>query len=159
MKDRVGQLWVIVAALVFEAPHVVRQNDRERIDTREALFQIFTMSLHRGAERPVIHAIRSDADRTAAATGAERQDLIEPVEQPGPLLFLDKPFKLRPVAGELRLAEPLAEMLKGLLLDAVVHLNASETIRNLVQQLHEMTSPYDRLQALQSIRTPQWLAR
>ena len=43
------------------------------------------MSLNGGGQRPEVHAIGADADGAAPAAGAERQDLVEAVEQAGPL--------------------------------------------------------------------------
>ena len=71
------------------------------------------MALNGGAERPEVHAVGADADGAAAAAGAEGQDLVEAVEQAGPLLALDEPFELRAVGGELRGGEPVGEVPLG----------------------------------------------
>ena len=87
------------------------------------------MSLDGGAERPEVHAVGTDADGAAPAAGAERQDLVEAIEQAGPLLLLDQPFELRPIGGELGLGEPLAQVLEGLFLGGSVDLDGLETGR------------------------------
>ena len=86
------------------------------------------MSLHRGAERPEVHAVGADADGPAPAAGAERQDLVEAIEQPGPLLLLDEPFELRPIGGELGGTEPLGEVFSRLILDGGVGLDALDAL-------------------------------
>ena len=73
-------------ALVLELADVVGQDDVQRLDAGKALLEVFAVSLDGGAERPQVHAIGADADGAAPAAGAERQDLVEAIEQAGPLL-------------------------------------------------------------------------
>ena len=91
------------------------------------------MSLDRGAERPAIHAVGPDADRTAAAAGAEGENLVETVEQAGPLLLFDEPLELRPVGGEVGLGEPLPQVLEGLVLEGGVGVDRLEALGGLSQ--------------------------
>src|SRR5262245_49725639 len=100
------------------------------------------MSLNGGAERPQLHAIRSDADGPASPAGAEGQDLTEPVEQAGPFLLVDQPFELGPISGEGRVAEPLAQVLQCLLLEYGVRFDRLEAVLDLGQLVHVVTSPF-----------------
>ena len=97
-----GSVGVVLLALVLELAHVVGEDDAQRLDAGKALLEVFAMALDGGAERPEVHAVGADADGAAPAAGAERQDLVEAIEQAGPLPLLDEPFELRPVGGELR---------------------------------------------------------
>src|SRR5438105_6875307 len=98
------------------------------------------MSLDRGGQCPDVHAVGANTDRPTAAAGAERQDLVETVEQAGPLLPLDEPFELRPIRGELRSGQPWPQELQGLCLEGVVYLDGLETVAGLVEQVHADTS-------------------
>ena len=73
------------------------------------------MSLDGSAKRPQVHAVGSDADGSAPPTRAEGEDLIETIDQPGPLLFPNEPFELRPIRCKLRLPQPMLEKLERLL--------------------------------------------
>src|SRR5262249_18909085 len=101
-----------------------------------ALFQILAVSLHGGDERPEVHAVGADADSAAAAAGAERQDLVETVEQAGPLLLIDEPFELRPVRGGLRVGQPLAGVFERLFLQSVVGGEAAEAVGGERETVH-----------------------
>ena len=95
------------------------------------------MALNGSGERPEVHAVGSDADGAATAAGPERQDLAETVEQAGPLFGLDQPFELRPVGGEVRLGQPLAQVFQRLFLERVVGLDALKSLTGLGEQVHE----------------------
>ena len=85
------------------------------------------------------------ADGAAAAAGAEGQDLVEAVEQAGPLAGLDQPFQLRPVGGEVRLGQPRTQVLQRLFLERGVGLGALKTLASLGEQVHEGESrPLDK---------------
>src|SRR5262245_63090111 len=94
------------------------------------------MSLDRSAECPAVHAVGADADRSAPAAGAEGEDLVEAVEQAGPLLLVDEPFELRPIGGELRLGEPLLEVLEGLFLEFRSGFHSAKPGGGLGQKIH-----------------------
>src|SRR5262249_32409354 len=81
VRAGVGRAGVVVLALVLELADVVGQHDAERLDPRETLLEVLAMSLDAGAEGPAVHAVGAYADGAAAAAGAERQDLVEAVEQ------------------------------------------------------------------------------
>ena len=86
MQHRIGQVRIVLAALVLELAHVIGENDAQRLDAGKLLLEIFAMSLNGGPQRPGVHAIGTDADRAAPPAGAEGQDLIEAIEQSRPLL-------------------------------------------------------------------------
>ena len=86
------------------------------------------MALNGGGERPEVHAVGADADGAAPAAGAERQNLVEAIEQAGPLALVDQPFELRPVGGEVRLGQPLAQAYERLLLERRVGVDAAESL-------------------------------
>src|SRR5262249_24760936 len=94
-----------------------------------------------GAERPQVHAVGADADGPAAAAGAEGQDLVEAVEQAGPLLLADEPLELGAVDGELGPGEPLGEGLQRLFLQGGGRLDRPEAVPGLRQQIHVVSSP------------------
>ena len=110
VQHRVGQAGIVLPALVLELPHVVGQGDAQGAGLGEVLAEILAMALHAGGERPGVHAVGADADRAAPPAGAEGQDLVEAVEQPGPLGRADEPFDLRAIGLELRLGQPLGEV-------------------------------------------------
>src|SRR5262249_24345118 len=89
VQDRVGQVGVVAPALVLEPADVVGDDDVEGFDAGETLLEVLTVALDGGAERPEIHAVGTDADGAAAATGAEGNDLVKAVQQAGPLARLD----------------------------------------------------------------------
>src|SRR5262249_9015348 len=102
------------------------------------LLQVLAVPLDRRPERPVVHPVGSDPHQAAAATGPKRQDLVEAVEQAGPLFGLDEPFQLRPVGGELWLDKPLTQMGKGLFLDGIVHFDGTKSALGMGQQIHDL---------------------
>src|SRR5207249_604841 len=97
VQHRVGQFRVIAAAFVLEPTHIISQHDPKRLDAGKPLSEVLTMSLDRRSQRPKVHPVRPNADRTAPAAGAEGEDLVEAVEQPSPLLLANQPLELRPV--------------------------------------------------------------
>src|SRR5262249_43818738 len=103
------------------------------------LLQILTMPLDRSAEGPQVHAIGSDADGSAAAACAERQDLIEAVEQPGPFLFVNEPLDLRAIGRELGTGKPALEVLQRLLLRGAVGLDSLKSFASLAEQIHHVS--------------------
>ena len=113
MQDRVRQVGVVVAILVLELADVVGEGDLEIADVRETFVEVLAMSLDGRGERPRIHSIGSDADRTAPPAGAEGENLVEAIEQAGPFLLADQQLDLRPIRGELRALEPAAQVLDG----------------------------------------------
>src|SRR5262249_41106018 len=134
---RVREGGVVALALVLEAAHVVDDHDAERVGAGEFLLEVFAMSLDRRGQRPGVHAVGADTDRSTPAAGAEWQDLVEAVQQPGPLLLANEPFELRPIGSELRLGEPLFEVLERLLLDRAVHVDGTNAALGLCEQVHE----------------------
>src|SRR5262249_42653738 len=112
-----------------------------RRDAGEAFLEVLAVPLDRGAERPEVHAVGPDADGPAAAAGAERQDLIEAIEQAGPLLLANEPFELRPIGGEGRVGEPLLEILERLFLESGISVDCLKTGTGLGQQVHDGFSP------------------
>src|SRR3954447_966115 len=90
MQDRVGQRGIVLLALVFEVPHVISEDDVGRRNLRKALLEVLAMSLHRGPERPQVHTIGPDADRSTPPARAKGENLVKAIEQPPPLLFLDQ---------------------------------------------------------------------
>src|SRR5437879_3248108 len=105
--------------------------------TREALPEILAVALYGRRDSPEIHAVRADADRPASPTRAERQDLIETVEQRGGLPLPDHPFDLGAIGRELRLTEPLLKKMKGPLLESRFGFDGAESFVRHVQNLHE----------------------
>ena len=125
MQHRVGQRRIVNFSLVLELPHVVGEDDLQRLGVaREAGFQILAVPLHAGPERPEVHPVRPDADAAAPAAGPEGHDLVEGIEQIGPLFGLHHPFELRPISGEVRLRQPLDEELDSLLLEGRICIDA-----------------------------------
>ena len=109
VQDRVGQVGVVLLALVLELADVVGRGRRAAGSTPgNCSLRYSQWPWTEAAERPEVHAVGADADGPAPAAGAERQDLVEAVEQAGPLPRGDEPFDLRPVGGEVGLGEPLA---------------------------------------------------
>ena len=85
------------------------------------------------AQGPEVHAIGTDADRAAPASGAEREDLIEAIEQAGPLFLLDEPFQLRPISPEFRFFQPVLEKLERLFAHGGVHRNSLKSLASLIR--------------------------
>src|SRR5262249_55830966 len=108
----------------------------QRLDAGKPLFQVFAMSLDGGSEGPKVHAIRSDADRAAAAARAEREDLVEAIEQARPLLLADEPLDLRSIGGKFLGGEPVPKMLEGLLLERRIGVDRLEALDGLLKQVH-----------------------
>src|SRR5262249_8082391 len=140
VQHRVRQAWIVVFTIVLEPANVVRNDDREPPEAGETLFQVLAMALDARPQRPQVHAVRPDANRPATAAGAERQDLIEAIQQPRPLPLLYQPFDLRPIAGELRLGEPLLEVFERLFLESSVCIDTSKPFGDRGQQIHDATS-------------------
>jgi hypothetical protein len=140
VQHGVGQVGVVLPALVLELAYVVGQDDAERALAGEAFLEVLAVALDRGRQGPQVHAIGADADGPAASAGAEGKDLVEAVEQPGPLFGLDQPLELRPVRSELGPGKPLGEVLKGLPSEAIVGGDRLETAGGPGQQVHEATS-------------------
>src|SRR6266542_5546920 len=110
------------------------------VEVGKTLLEVLAMSLDGGGQGPEVHAIGTDADGPAASAGAERQDLVEAIEQAGPLLRLNEPLELRAVGGELRAGQPLPEKLQGLLRNGRVRLDGLEPLPGLFQQSHDLSS-------------------
>src|SRR6516162_5687960 len=133
MQRGIGQLAIIILPLVLKSTNVVGEHNLQGFDSRESFLEVFAVPLHRGAERPSVHAIGADADWAAAAAGAKRQNLKETVEQAGPLLALDQPFELRPIRCESWLGEPLMKIFEGFFLGCRIYLNRLESFFDLLQ--------------------------
>ena len=140
MQHRIGQIGIVLAALVLELANVVGEHDAERRHAGEAFLQILAVSLDGSGQCPQVHAVGPDAHGAAPPAGAERQDLVKAVEQAWPLLAPDQPFQLRPVRGELGLGQPLAQVFQRLPLEAGVGVDPFEPFDDLAQQIHEGTS-------------------
>src|SRR5262249_24454489 len=98
------------------------------LDAGEAFLEVLAVALDGSSEGPEVHAVRSEADGAAATAGAERQDLVEAVEQARPLFGLDEPLELRPVSSEFRLGEPAPQEREGLVLESRIGVDALETV-------------------------------
>ena len=94
------------------------------------------MSLDRGAERPEVHAVGPDADRPAPAAGAEGQDLVEAIEQAGPLLLFDEPLELRPVGANSGAVSHWVQEFDGLVLEGGVSGDGADACGSGGQPIH-----------------------
>ncbi len=137
---RVGQVRVVDLAAVEEPPHVVGDDHPQRLDAGELLPEELAMALDAGPDRPRVHAVRADADGPAPPAGAEWQDLVEAVEQDGPLVLADEPVELRPVGGELRVGQPPLQGVNGPVGQGGVVGNRAEGGGGLLEQRHESGS-------------------
>ena len=145
MQHRVRQVAVVDAALVLELAHVEGEHDVQRLHAGEALLQVFAVPLHARAERPEVHAVRADADRAAPAAGAERQDLVERVEQHRPLLGLERAIRVAADTRRSRLGEPDAEIGKRLVLERRIGVDFGEAGASKGERIH--TRPRERTRA------------
>ena len=137
MRGGIGQLGTVVLANVLEASHIIGHDDAQRLHAGKALLQVFAVSLNGGAERPQVHAVRSDTDGAAPPARAEGKNLIEAIEQSGPLLSLNQPFELRQVRCELRFRQPMLEKFERLLANGGVHRNGLKSLASFTHQVHD----------------------
>src|SRR5262245_40332493 len=93
------------------------------------------MSLNTGAEGPAIHAIRPDADSPAPPARDDRNNLVETIEQPGPLPGLDLPFDLRAIRSELGGGEPALEIFERLFPLGGLRLDARKAVASLGEKV------------------------
>src|SRR5437762_2191194 len=94
------------------------------------------MSLDGSAQRPQVHAVGPDSDGPPPPARAEGEYLVETIDQPGPLLFPNEPFELRPIRCKLRLPQPMLEKLECLLANFGIHRDGLKSIASLSQCIH-----------------------
>ena len=111
------------------------------------LLEDYLLRLRRAYERPAEDGLAPYAglvrrpDGAAPPPGAEGKNLVEAVEQAGPLLLLNEPFELRAVGGEGGVGEPGAEEVEGACPKGGVGRYSRETGLRLGQQVHVELRP------------------
>ncbi len=136
VPDGVGDL-VGVDPLLAVGADVEGHDDPAALGLRAVNFQeVLRMPLGRCLNGPGVDAVRPDADRSPAAAGAERDHLVEGVQQQLPFAGLDQEADLRNVLGEGGVGQPGLQVMEGGGLYLVGNIQPRKSVLGCQQQVH-----------------------